>query len=105
MLLNYGAGEDFWKSLGQLEIKWVNPTGNQPWILIGRPDVEAEAPILWPPDAKSQFIGKGPDAGKDLGQEEKEATEDKMVGLHHWPKWIFWVCSGRKWRTEKPGVL
>ena len=48
---------------------------------IGRTD--AEAPVLWPPDAKSRLIGKDPDAGKDLGQEEKGTTEDEMVGWHH----------------------
>jgi len=47
------------------EIKPVNPKGNQPYIFIGRIDAESEAPILWPPDFKSQLIGKGPDAGKD----------------------------------------
>ena len=47
------------------KIQPVNPKGNQPWIFIGRTDAEAEAPILWPPDAKSQLIGKDPDAGKD----------------------------------------
>ena len=52
-------------------------------MFIGRTDAEAEAPILWPPDAKSQFIGKDPDAGKDSGQEEKWVTEDEMVGWHH----------------------
>ena len=62
------------------EIKPVNPKGNQLWIIIGKTDIEAEAPILWPPDAKSRFIGKDPDTGKDWGQEEKGATEDKMVG-------------------------
>ena len=66
--------------LDNKEIKLVNPKGNQPWIFIGSTDAEAEAPILWPPDAKSQFIGKDRDAGKDWGQEEKGATEDKMVG-------------------------
>ena len=50
---------------GSKEIKPVNPNGNQPSIFIGRTDAEAEALILWPPDAKSQVIGKGPDAGKD----------------------------------------
>ena len=63
------------------EIKPVNPTeilGNQPWIFIGRTDVEA--PILWPPDAKSQLTGKDPDAGEDWRQEEKGTTEDEMVG-------------------------
>ena len=43
----------------------------------------AEAPVLWPPDVKSQLIRKDPDAGKDCGQEEKEAIEDEMVGWHH----------------------
>ena len=66
------------------EIKPVHPKGNQLWIFIGRTDAEAEAPILWPPNAKSQFIGKDPDAGKDWGQEEKEATEDEMFGWGHW---------------------
>ena len=60
------------------KIKAVYPKGNQPWIFIGRTD--AEAPVLWPPDAKSQFIRKDPDAGKNWGQEEKGATEDEMVG-------------------------
>ena len=57
---------------------------NQLWIFIGRTDAKAEVPILWPSVVKSQLIGKDPDAGKDRGQEEKEMTEDKMVGWHHW---------------------
>ena len=61
------------------EIKPVNPNGNQSWIFIGRTDPEAEAPILRLSDAKSWLIGKVPDAGKDWGQEEKEATEGEMV--------------------------
>ena len=65
------------------EIESVNPKGNQPWILFGRTDAEAEAPILWPLDAKSQLTGKDPDAGKDLGQEEKGGTEDEMFEWHH----------------------
>ena len=65
------------------EIQPVNPKGNHPWIFIRRTDAEAEAPILWPPDAKSWLIGKDPDAGKDWNQEEKAATEDEMVGWHH----------------------
>ena len=65
--------------LDSKEIKPVNPTGNQPWIFIGRTDVEAEALVLWPPDAKSQPTGKDPDAGKDWGQEEKGAAEGEMV--------------------------
>ena len=50
------------------EIKQVNPKGNQSWIFIGRTDIEAEAPIFWPPDVKSQLTGKDPDAGKDEGR-------------------------------------
>ena len=66
------------------EIKLVHPKGNQPWIFIGRTEAEAETPILWPPDSKSQLIGKDPDDGKDGGQEEKGATEHEMVGWHHY---------------------
>ena len=62
------------------EIKLINPKGNQPWIFIGKTDAKAEAPILWPPDAKSPLIGKDPDTGKDRGREEKGMTEDEMVG-------------------------
>ena len=65
------------------EIKLVNPKGNQPWVFIGRTSAEAEAPILWPPDAKIWLIGIEPDAGKDWRQEEKGATEDEMFGWHH----------------------
>ena len=54
-------------------IKPVNPKGNQPWIFMERTDAEAEAPILWPPDASGRLTGKDPDAGKDWAQEEKEA--------------------------------
>ena len=65
-------------------LKENNPKGNQSWIFIGRTDAEAEAPILWPPDAKNQLIRKNPDAGKDWRQEEKGTTEDEMVGWHHY---------------------
>ena len=65
------------------EIKPINPKENEPCILIGRTDAEAEDPVLWPPDAKNWLIGKDPDAGKDWGWEEKEATEDEMVGWYH----------------------
>ena len=61
------------------EIKPVNPKGNQPWIFIGRTDAEADAPILWPPDVKSQLIGKAPDAGEDWRQKENGATKDEMI--------------------------
>ena len=76
-----------WRRLLRLpwtaRIKPCNPKGNPPWIFIGRTD-EAEATILGPPDAKSWLTGKDPDAGKDWRQEEKGATEDKMLGWHHW---------------------
>ena len=62
--------------LDSKEIKPVYPKGNQPWIFIGR--IYAEAPIFWPLDEKSWFIGKDPDAGKDWGQEEKGVTEDEI---------------------------
>ena len=71
------------RHLGCNEIKPVTPKGNQPWIFTGRTEAEAAAPILWPPDVKSQLIGKDPDDGKDGGQEEKGMTEDKMVTWHH----------------------
>ena len=60
------------------EIKTVSPKGNRPWIFIGRTDAEAEAPVPWAPDVKSQHTGKDPDAGKDWGQ-EKGVAEDEMV--------------------------
>ena len=65
------------------ESKAVHPKGNQSWILIGRTDVEAEAPILWPPDAKSWLIWKNPDAWKDWRWEEKGMTEVEMIVWHH----------------------
>ena len=63
--------------LGCRDVKLVNPKGNQPWIVIERTD--AEAPILWPPDVKSQLIGKDSDGGKDWRHKEKGTTEDEMV--------------------------
>ena len=77
-------------------IKLVNAKGNKSWIFFGRTDVEAETPILWPPDVNSWLVGKDPDAGKDWEQEEKGTTENEMVGWHHpsptqWT-WV-WVDS------------
>ena len=65
------------------QIKPANPKGNQSWIFTGRIDAEAEALILWSPDAKSWLIWKDPDVGQYWSQ-EKGMTEDKMVGWHHW---------------------
>ena len=70
--------------LDSKEIKPVHPKGNQSWIFIGRTDAEAEAPILWLPDAKKWFTGKDSNAGQDWRQEEKGTTEDEMFGWHHW---------------------
>ena len=68
--------------LDSKEIQPANPKGNQPWIFFGR--TEAEAPVLWPPDARSWLMGKDPDAGKDWRQEEKGATEDEMGRQRGW---------------------
>ena len=65
------------------EIQPVHPKGDQSWVFIGRTEVEAETPGLWPPHAKSSLIGKDPDGGEDWGQEEKGMTEDEMAGWHH----------------------
>ena len=65
------------------EIQPAHPKGDQSWMFIGRTDVEAETPILWPPDVKSWLIWKDHDAGKDWRQEKKGTTEDDMVGWHH----------------------
>ena len=69
--------------LNSKEIKPVNLEGNQPWTFTGRTYAEAEAPVLWPPDAKSRLIGNDPDTGKDWRQ-KKRVAEDGMVGCHHW---------------------
>ena len=65
------------------EIQPVHPKGDQSWVFIVRSDVEAETPVLWPPDTKSRLIGKDPGVGRDWGQEEKRTTEDEMAGWHH----------------------
>ena len=82
MVLNCGPWEDSWESPGEWgdETNPVDPKGNQSWIFIERTDAKAEAPILWPPDAKSRLIGIDPDSGKDWGQKEKGVAEGKMAG-------------------------
>ena len=86
------------------EIQPVHPKGNQSsWIFFVRIDVEDETPILWPPDA-NWLIGKYPDAGKYLQQEENGVTEPEMVGWHHQLNEHEFEETG-KWRTGKPGVL
>ena len=86
MLSSCIAGEDSWESLGQQD-QPINPKVNQPWIFIGRADAEAEAPMLWPPDAKSWVIG----------------WDRRMASSTQWT-WV-WANSGRWWRIEKPGML
>ena len=79
MLSNHGTVEDSWESLKHQD-QTSHLKRNQSWIFIGRTDAEDEAPIIWPTDVKRRLIGKGPDAGKDWGKEEKGTTEDEMVG-------------------------
>ena len=79
MLLNCGTRKDSESPLDCKEIKPVNPKGNQPWIFTGRTDVEAEAPILWPYNAKSQLIEKDSDAGNNWRQKKEEAAEGEIA--------------------------
>ena len=76
---------EMWSWRRLLRVPWTSGRSNQSiqWVFIGRTDVEAETPRLWPPDATSWLIWKDPDAGRDWGQEEKGMTEDEMVGWHH----------------------
>ena len=83
MLLNCGVGEDSESPLDCKEFQPVHPKGDQSWVFIGRTDVEAETPILWPPDVKSWLIWKDRNAGKDW-RREKGMREDEMAGWHHW---------------------
>ena len=86
------------------EIKPVNPNGKQFWIFIRRIDAEAEVPVLWPPDGKSQLMRKDPDAGKDWRQEEKGTQGARWLDGITESTWV-WASSGRWWRTGKPGML
>ena len=91
------------------EIQPVHPKGNQPWVFIGRTDTEAEAPILWTPNAKSWLIGKDPDAGRDGGQEENRVIEDEMIGWHRFNGHEFEqtleiVKDREAWQTAVRGI-
>ena len=107
MLLNVVLEKTLESPLDSKEIQPVHPNGDQSQVFTGRTDAEAETPVVWPPHAKSWFIGKDPDAGRAWGQEEKGTTEDEMVGWHHQlngHEWI-WVNSGSWWWTGSPAVL
>ena len=110
MLLNCGVEKTLESPLDCQEIQPVHPKGDQSWVFIGRTDVDVEAPIVWPPDAKSWLIWKDPDAGKAWRQEEKGATEDKMVAWHHQLDWhefekALGVGDGwEAWHVEVHGV-
>jgi len=82
------------------EIQPVHSKGDHPWNFFGRNDAKAEAPVLWPPHAKSWLSRKDSDAGRDCGQEEKGTIEDEMAGWHHWLdghefKWTSGVGNGQ----------
>ena len=87
------------------EIQPAHPRGNQSWTFIGRTDVEAETPIIWPPDAKNWLLWKDPDAGKDWRQKEGDdrGWDSWMASLIQWT-WV-WASSGSWWWTGKTGVL
>ena len=109
MILNCGVEKTLESPLGCKEIQPVHPKWDQSWVFIGRTDVEAETPILWPPDVKSWLIWKDPDTGKDWGQEEKGTT-----GWDGWMAsptqrtwvWVDWqlVMDREAWRAAIHGV-
>ena len=110
MVLNLVLEKSLESPLDCKEIQPVHPKGDQSWMFIGKTDVEAETPILWPPDAKRWLIWKYPDAGKDWGQEEKGTTEDEMAGWHHQLDgrefgWTWELVMDREaWRVAIHGV-
>ena len=99
----------YWRRLLDCkEIQPIHPKGDQSWVFIGRTDVEAETPILWPPDVKSWLIRKVPDSGKDLavggwGEGDDRGWDGWMTSPTHYT-WV-WVNSRCWWWTGRPGVL
>ena len=102
MFLNCDVG-DSWESWDWKEIKLVSPKGNQSWIFIGRTD--AEAPILWPPDAKNWLIRKDPDARKDWSRRIRWQQRTRWLDGITNSVDMSWANSGRWWRTGMPGML
>ena len=106
MLLNCGVGEDSWESLDCMEIQPVHPKGDQSWVFIGSTDVEAEIPILWPPDVKSWHLWKTPWCWERLkagGEGDNRGWDGCMASLTQWT-WV-WANSRSWWWTGKLGVL
>ena len=106
LLVDGDAGERSSESLGCRKIKPGNSKANQPWIFIGRTDIEVEAPILWPPDEKSRLIGKRPCCWERLragGEGGNRGWDGWMASYTQWA--LVWANSGRQWKTRKPGML
>ena len=102
MLLNYGVEKTLESPLDCKEIQPVHPQGNQSWIFIGSTDAEVEAPVVWPPDAKSWLIWKDPDAGKRLraGEGGDRGWDGWMASQTQWT-WV-WVNSRSWWWIGRP---
>ena len=89
-----------------LHCKEIQPvhSKDQSWVFFGKNDAKAETPVLWPPCAKSWFIGKDSDAGRDWRQEEKGTTEDEMAGWHHRLDGHELVMDRQAWHAAVHGV-
>ena len=106
ILLKCGVEKTPESPLDCKDIKPVHPKGNQSWIFIGGNDAEAEAPILWSPDAKNCLIWKDPDAGKDWRQEKQGTSRGWDGGMASPTPWTWvWVSSRDWWCTGQPGML
>ena len=106
MLLNCGVGKTLESPLDCKEIQPVHPKGDQSWVFIGRTDVDAETPILWPTDVKSWLIGKKPWCWERLragGEGDNRGWDGWMASPTQWT-WV-WVDSRSWWWTRRPGML